>query len=287
MISFDDRLRADSTGVYFKKGLIEFLGPQNVMHVYPENLKNLTGHEAELFLKIDDGCSWNRWNPNLHPSIYYIIDTHIDLEWRQDLAKEGNFDLLCFAQTEGLREKWHTDFKGWVPLGCDKDIHDVGQKEKKYDVGFIGHFHSKYAAERIDYIHELFKSFPNFFYSNMRFFKDYTTKLAELRVVFNKSLNGDVNMRVFEALCSGSCLLTDRLPGLSSLGLIENVHYVGYSSKEEMIEQMKMLLSDEQRREEIAKRGQNIAQRFHTYTDRVKDIIKLSMLIKTEEKENV
>ena len=40
---------------------------------------------------------------------------------------------------------------------------------------------------------------------------------SRCRIAFNRSLNEDLNMRVFEALCSGSMLLTDRLPVESGL----------------------------------------------------------------------
>jgi glycosyltransferase involved in cell wall biosynthesis len=55
---------------------------------------------------------------------------------------------------------------------------------------------------------------------------------------FNASLNGDLNLRVFEVLASGAALLTDRLApasGLSEL-LAEGRDYLSYNSAEELVE---------------------------------------------------
>jgi len=54
---------------------------------------------------------------------------------------------------------------------------------------------------------------------------------------FNCSLNGDLNLRIFEILSGGACLLTDRLALQSGLALIleEDRHFIGYDSAEELV----------------------------------------------------
>ncbi|MBF0373113.1 MAG: glycosyltransferase [Alphaproteobacteria bacterium] len=61
---------------------------------------------------------------------------------------------------------------------------------------------------------------------------------ARARVSFNCSLNGDLNLRVFEVLSAGGFLLTDRLSkpaGLDRL-LEEGRHYDGWSTLDELVE---------------------------------------------------
>lgn len=56
----------------------------------------------------------------------------------------------------------------------------------------------------------------------------------------NASLNGDLNLRVFEVLSAGAALLTDRLAPESGLNdlLTEGRHYLGYGSSEELVERV-------------------------------------------------
>jgi hypothetical protein len=93
------------------------------------------------------------------------------------------------------------------------------------------------------------------------------------KIVFNKSIGGDVNMRVFEALAAGALLITDRIGnGLDHL-LTEGVHYVGYDTVEEAVEQIDRYLADEPARARIADAGQALLQTRHTYDVRLERIL--------------
>jgi len=80
---------------------------------------------------------------------------------------------------------------------------------------------------------------------------------AESIASFNASLNGDLNMRVFEVLAAGGCLLTDRLALESGLGLLfdEGTHYFGYDSPEELIEKAGYLLQNPEQALTAARAG--------------------------------
>ena len=73
----------------------------------------------------------------------------------------------------------------------------------------------------------------------------------------NCSLNGDLNMRVFEVLSAGGCLITDRLPKFSGLDLIltEGEHYLAYDSTEEMMEVCREVVADPDLARRIAANG--------------------------------
>lgn len=269
-------LRPDSTSIYFINAFRQVLSSNNVWHIQSqEELNKLTGTEADYYLKIDDGQEWQRWeNHKLQPSGYYVIDTHIDLEWRQKLVKEANFRDLFFAQRKALNETWNAPNRLWVPLGCDLQYHNVGRRIKKHDVCFMGNFHTKYADTRLDFVDTIFKTVDKPFFSNMRTFHKYTEAMAESKLVFNKALNGDVNMRFFEGLCSGSALLSDVLPDQEELGFKSMEHYIGYQSKDDMIDKIKYFLKHDDERENIANKGHALVSSEHTYTDRVLQILK-------------
>lgn len=269
LVSYDNRYRPDSTGQYYVKAF-KNLG-HDVTHVIPSEVnKSHIGYD--LYFKCDDGV-YSEWPKELHPSVYQVIDTHLDTDWRLKLEEKAGFDLVSVAQKTGVELPWKANRVMWGPLGCDVDSHSVGNREKKYDLAVIMNFHSQYASERIEHVHSLMEAVPNFFYGS-RMFEEMAEKFSESRLVFNKSLNKDINMRVFEAMCSGSCLLTDRIDEMNELGLKDGIHYAGYSTKEEMCEVAKGLLKDEVRREAISKAGHLESIRNHTYTVRAEKILK-------------
>jgi hypothetical protein len=69
-------------------------------------------------------------------------------------------------------------------------------------------------------------------------------RYAASSVSLNCSLNGDLNLRIFEILAAGGCLLTDRLSPAAGLDLLlqEGRDYVGYDSVEECMEQAGFLI---------------------------------------------
>jgi len=268
-VSFEGRVRSDSTGFYFLRAF-KALGHE-VEHIYPSDMGRVKPGDFDLYFKCDDGLR-SDWNDQLHPSIYQVIDTHIESDWRVELANKGKFDLVCVAQKEGLKLPWESKNVLWVPLACDIETHSVGPKEKKYDVAVIMNFHSQYASERIDYVHDLLAAVPNFFFGN-RTPEQMAEKFAESRIVFNKRLNKDLNMRDFEALCSGSVLLADRQGDMAEIGLIDGVHYVGYSGKDEMKEKAKWILENPEKAEHIAYNGQLEVMASHTYRHRAEKML--------------
>lgn len=267
-VCFDGRVRPDSTGFYYVNAAKQ-LG-HDVDHLLPEQVNNLAGG-YDIYIRVDDGLGYHKWPAHLKPSTYVAIDTHIETDWREKLARDGQFDFIDSTHTIGLNLDWGCPSK-WVAVGCDPEIHYQGLRQKKYDVCFIGNFHSQFALKRMVAVEALFAAFPNFYFGN-RTYKEMIEKYAESKIVFNCSLNQDVNMRVFESMCSGSCLVTDRLPDLDALGFVDGVHYAGYSSKEEMVEVVKDLLVNDSKREEIARNGRSEVLKKHTYAHRLQTIL--------------
>ncbi len=80
---------------------------------------------------------------------------------------------------------------------------------------------------------------------------------AASTVSLNCSLNGDLNLRVFEILAAGGCLLTDRLAPQAGLDLLlkEGRDFLGFDSVEECIEQAQYLIGHDEIAFGIAKSG--------------------------------
>jgi len=280
IVSFEDRVRPDSTGVYMVRAFQQ-LGHE-VLHVLPENIHSVKPGDADFYFKCDDGIPGQTWNPELKPSVYFVIDTHIESDWRIKFAYDGKFDYVTVAQPEGLELPWLNHNVSWLPLGCDPEIHHVGEREKIYDGAFVGNFHTAYASNRVETVHAFFDVCKNLYFGN-RTFQQMTGKYAQSKLVLNQAINGDMlNMRFFEALCSGSCLVSPRLKEGKTLGFVDGVHYAGYSDLAELRAVVKDLLENDAKREGIAREGRRAAI-SHTYAQRMKQLLETVYLNKGEQ----
>lgn len=76
---------------------------------------------------------------------------------------------------------------------------------------------------------------------------------------------GLINLRVFEVLASGTCLISNKAPGLQSMF---HGGIVFYDSDVDLQRQVKHYLEHDEEREAIAKRGQELVLADHTWDDR-------------------
>ncbi len=197
----------------------------------------------------------------------YLIDVHQDLQSRIDLAPL--FDVLFVAQRDYVDEFRRRGYLNtrWLPFGCDPGVHYVPGLTRDIDVGFVGKLGAAGTPR-----HALLTSVLPRFRTNefRRFYKP--TEMGEVysrsKIVLNASINGDVNMRVFEAMAAGALLVTDRIGnGLADL-FVEGEHYVGYSSGQEALDRVAYFLNNTSAREKIAQTGRALVWARHTYAHR-------------------
>jgi len=268
LFELEDRVRKDSTCVYFKKA---FERIADVTTIYPENLYMVRPGLFDLHIRVDYGID-RPFAVDLKPSVYYAIDTHIDPDWRVAMAKEADFDYIFCAQKLGTKLDWHTDKVFWLPLACDPEVHCIPNKMQKiHDICFVGSVQPSWQYKRVQRLDKLFKQFPNFYFGN-KYFREITKKYAESRIVFNSAHSTDINMRVFEAMCSGSFLLTDKQEWHDLF--VPGVHFDDYTDKD-MIDKVIFYLYDEEKRERIAEAGKKLVLEKHTYEHRAKEILKI------------
>ncbi len=88
-------------------------------------------------------------------------------------------------------------------------------------------------------------------------FEDSMYAYAESEIVFNCSLNGDLNRRVYETLMAGGFLLTDRLSPEAGLSVLfkEGEHFDAYGSENELLEKAKYYLNNPREARSIARNG--------------------------------
>ena len=246
--------------------------------------------EHELYIYVDDGRDDLEWECP-HPCAYWAIDTHLGYDFR--LAKAKGFDYVFTAQKDGA-EKMREDGVAaeWLPLAChplahpnlsellqhqDRDRLLARGSDKCWDVVFVG-FMNQGAGEgsndRLEYLDQLFKAIPNFWCTTNCFFEDMAMRYARARVGANVSIKNDLNMRFFEVLSIGTCLLTNSdVVGWKELGFVDGEDFVGFVGVEDMIEKTRWCLEHPEMREEIAKRGHERVRAEHTYAHRMKHVL--------------
>jgi len=206
------------------------------------------------------------------PAILWSIDTHVRAKNRFQIYFQEDFNLILTCHKD-YTENFHKTRCEWLPLAADPDLHRPMKTPKIYDIAFVGNTNPQVYPDRVRYLEALSKKyrvgvFPNLFGDEM------VTVLNQGKLVFNKSFNGDFNMRVFEALSMGACLLTDRVQnGLSDL-FEDGKHLITYGDLVELDQKAAYYLLHDEEREAIARAGRAEVLARHTYYIRAKETMK-------------
>jgi GT2 family glycosyltransferase len=204
---------------------------------------------------------------------WWAIDAHIHAARGDEgyfaLARE--FDHVFLAQKD-YAPIFHAQAieTTWLPLACEPSVHKRFGLTRDLDVVFVGNVLPIHMRRRalLDRLASRFRV--------DRFEGVYREEMAKLfsraKIVFNCSLAGDLNMRVFEALSCGSLLVTDRAGNGMGEFFGDEEHLVHYGD-ENLEEVVARYLDDPGAREEIAERGQRLVINHHTYAHRMSDLV--------------
>lgn len=207
------------------------------------------------------------------PVAYWAIDSHIHAKYNFQKKIAIDFSYIFVAQKEYVDDfKKNNKNSFWLPLAADPEIHKPYLTEKKFDIGFVGAKNPKTHPERTKLLNCLEAKYNLVINSNA-----YGGEMAKIysssKIGFNKSLRGDLNMRVFEIMSCGTMLLTDRISnGLN--GLFEDKkHLVLYNNLRDLDEKIQYYLEKKEEREFIATEGQKEIWQKHTYKNRMDEMI--------------
>lgn len=213
----------------------------------------------------------------------YLIDTHLNFEKHVKIAKD--FDGVFIAQKAYVEEFKDRGIENvfWLPLACDPEIHGKKTDKKLYDIGFVGSLNNPRRVELLNKLKERF----NVYYERC-FLERMAEVFSQSKIIFNNSINNDLNMRVFEALCSGSMLLTDEAAGSGLTEMFQDKrHLVIYRNEDELLELAGYYLKYDDERERIAEKGMKEVLSKHTYDHRAKEMVEiLSTFIDEKKKES-
>ncbi|WP_422927502.1 glycosyltransferase family protein [Singulisphaera sp. PoT] len=265
-VIYDDRDRPETTGGYCRRALEALV---EVVHFRPDQLGRIPRRGFDLYLGVDDGLDY-RLDDGLRPLAWWAIDTHLD--FARCLSRARSADLVFAAQRNGaerLRAEG-VETAEWLPLACDPEIHRKFAVEKSRDVTFIGNV---FPGPRSELLSALGRRFPDTLIGRA-YFEEMARAYSASRVVFNRSLGDDVNMRVFEALACGSLLATNDLEGNGQATLFrDGIHLATYGGEEELIDKVAYYLAHEAAREKVAAAGRALAFAKHTYRLRMELVL--------------
>lgn len=253
------QIHAASTAVYVKKALEQW---GKVDYFSSEDVGKID-RNYDYYIAVDDGRHYF-FPQDLHPSAFWAIDIHITPMC--DGVVGTSFDRVFCAHPKGARilQNFGLANVQWLPLGCDEQVHVAKPEAKKYDIGFVGNIGKGKRGQMLEAIKQ---RYPNSHIGTADF-REMASIYAQSRIVFNHSLRGDVNMRLFEGTASGTVVLTDRVEGLQDL-FQEDVDLLAYSSQDEAFKKIDLLLADASMRDRIGRAGQEKALTEHTYKHRV------------------
>jgi hypothetical protein len=229
--------------------------------------------DADALLVVDPWLSQPERLRDLElPTAAVLIDVHLHLEMR--VLFSLYVDHVFVAQrdyVDEFKKRGHPSVF-WLPLACDPETHSVPGLPRTIDVSFVGQM-SAPESERHKVLTRVLSRFQTNDYHRFHSPKEMGATYSRSKIVFNKSVQGDVNMRFFEGLASGALLVTDRIGnGLEEIGE-HGKHFVVYETAEEAIELIEYYLAHDAEREEIAARGQALALAEHTYSARLRTIM--------------
>lgn len=263
-----DKVREDTLGVYFERACRALGVPY--AHFWTREAGAIP-RGFELYLRIDHGDYRDDLPEWAHPRIFYASDTHLPKSWKRICAVAKRYDLVCCAHRKGAEALANG---AWVPVACDPELHGKKPLPKRWDVAFVG---TEGGVPRKFYLQALRERYADSFIGHAPH-TELGAIYSQAKIGFNYSIRDDVNMRLFEILCSGTLLVTNRLFGddLTRLGLREGEHLVLYRSPQELMARIDSYLTREEQRERIASNGMAEAQRAHTYHHRLRQILQLA-----------
>lgn len=230
--------------------------------------------EFSTRLYIDDGTHYCIYPEPDVLKVLYIIDTHTRLDL--DLYMCRFADAVFCAQFNAVKLLKKVCINTlWLPLGCSQKWHRRDNTHLQYDLSFIGGIND---PRRDNYLNFLQNRYASRSYIGRANKSDIGEIYSRSRIVFNVSINNDINMRFFEALCSGSLLVTERIHNNGMEQLLKNVDNpvcLFFDTLEEAVSLIDYYLEHEDEREAIAQRGRIFAE-SQTYMSRMNAILEKS-----------
>jgi hypothetical protein len=191
------------------------------------------------------------------PQFFYSVDTHHHFERHREFI--GAVDELWTAQSDYIQYLEALGGKvGWMPLWAS--VQYEGSAQKEIDACFVGTLNPALNPKRVEFFNRLVTRSPITVTTG-----SFQNIFPTARIIVNQTVKQDLNFRVFEAMMSGSLLLTERIGnGLFEL-FSDSVHLVTYAPDDdiEAAEKIAYYLGNKDEARQIGEAGRQEIMRAH------------------------
>lgn len=258
LINYDYRQDPGTTGFYFLKAARAL----DYLQVYTSNRK--FPDDIDIILNIQP-CPGIMRAPRAI-NVYYEIDNHITLGSARDNYRLC--DILYVAQPYFMPLYDHPNTR-LLLLGYDPDIHTRHCDELQiYDVGCIGNTTYPERQRLLDLIASKYKVLRGIRAPG----ELYARAMSQCKILFNRSLDNDINMRFFESLGIGIPFITDKLYG-QELFNHQGIGFYEYENDTQMLEQIDYILGNYKNCLKTAQRNADIMSLKNTYAVRLQQVL--------------
>ena len=266
-----DKFREDTLGEYYKKALLD--RGHVVEHFWLRHSHDIKPGQ-DLYFRVDDGeYKFDIPHDKLKPAIFYASDVHLRKPFRAIRKLIPLYAHVFCAQYDGFLKlkKEFPKKTSWLPHAADPLVHKDLKLNRDLDIAFVG---NDGGVPRKFLLQELRERYTNSFIGQAPH-----TRISEIysrsKIVFNYSINNDINMRMLEALSCGAMLLTNAIEGNGFAELFKDrTHLALFHNPREIFELAEYYLRNQNERKRIAADGQRLALERHTYNNRIEEILK-------------
>ncbi|GEM_PF-1777415 len=258
---------SSSDGLWEPRKVVMGFSPETCIH----DLVARYG-KCDLFLYIEPlGLIPRSLNESPMPTACVISDCHRQLKPRLSLSKF--FDHVFLYQRNYLK-----DFSShplghvhWLPFACDIDNFKNQETNRDLDIGFIGNLFEKENERRkiLDILKEKYRLNESRYYLQEEIPKVYSRS----KIVLNLPVGDDLNFRFFEALSCEALLITKRMHNGQEDLFKEDLHYVAFDSRQELLEKVDFYLKNDAARMKIASAGFEEVKKSHTLSLRLEELL--------------
>lgn len=209
--------------------------------------------------------------------VWYAIDSHIHLQEHQAVTKL--FDLTFVAHYEYVA-RLGVDTTYWLPVAAAPRV-ATEPTARDLDIAYVGSMNRGMYESRAQLLDALKQRYPNSYIGRAKP-EDIPTIYQRAKIVFNWSLNNDVNMRYFEAMSAGAVLVTNKLYESGAELLFQpGVDYLEYVDEANLLQSIEQLLNEPKLLDQIGRHGQKTVQEKHTYVQRAQELLQQLGSLKT------